>query len=100
LSPKSTAGRPKENLANCCLLCNRRKGSDLSSIDAETGEIVPLFHPRRDRWLDHFRISGGSIEPLTSVGRVTVSLLRLNAPDRIEEREQFLATGLLVLPTG
>ncbi len=35
-----------ENLANCCVLCNQRKGSDLTSIDAETGEIVPLFHPR------------------------------------------------------
>src|SRR5688500_8409539 len=48
-----------------CSFCNQRKGSDLSSIDPETAQIVPLFHPRRDRWPDHFRISGGSIEPLT-----------------------------------
>jgi hypothetical protein len=37
-------------------------------------------------------------EPLTAVGRVTVYLLRLNAPDRIEEREQLLAAGLMILP--
>jgi hypothetical protein len=87
-----------ENLANCCILCNQRKGSDLSSIDTETGNIVPLFHPRRDRWTDHFQFSGGRIEPLTPVGRATVFLLRMNAPDRIEEREQLLAGGLMVLP--
>jgi hypothetical protein len=62
------------NLANSCVLCNQRKGSDLSSIDPQTGEIVRLFHPRCDRWTDHFRLSGGMIEPLTAIGRVTVAL--------------------------
>src|SRR5437763_6017649 len=63
------------NLANCCVLCNQHKGSDLTSIDPQTGLIVPLFHPRRERWLDHFRLAGAHIEPLTSTGRVTVRLL-------------------------
>jgi hypothetical protein len=75
--------------------CNQRKGSDLTSIDPETSQIVPLFHPRKDQWTDHFRISEGLIEPLTAVGRVTVQLLRLNVPDRIEERKQLAAAGLL-----
>jgi len=34
------------NLALCCTLCNRFKGSDIASIDPETGQIAPLFHPR------------------------------------------------------
>lgn len=85
-----------QNLANSCVLCNQRKGSDLSSVDSETGEMAALFHPRRDRWMDHFRISGGRIEPLTPVGRATVQLLRLNHPDRLEERKQLLALGLFV----
>src|SRR5262245_7210972 len=88
-----------DNLANACVLCNQHKGSDLSSIDPTTGEIVVLFHPRRDRWTDHFSLVGSRIEPLTSTGRVTVRLLQLNHPDRVEEREQLLEAGLLTPPT-
>lgn len=40
----------EENLGLSCALCNGFKGSDLTSIDPETGAIVPLFHPRRDAW--------------------------------------------------
>jgi hypothetical protein len=83
------------NLALSCALCNQHKGSDLSSIDPQTSQIVPLFHPRRDRWLDHFRLVGATIEALTPAGRVTVRLLQLNHPDRVEERELMLRLGLL-----
>src|SRR5437899_496309 len=69
------------NLANSCIVCNLRKGSDLSSVDPETGQVVVLFHPRRDRWTDHFRLIGGRIEALTSIGRVTERLLQFNNPD-------------------
>jgi hypothetical protein len=89
-----------ENLANSRVLCNQRKGTDLSSIDPETGQVVTLFHPRRDRWADHFRVVGGRIEPLTATGRVTERLLQFNHPDRIEEREQLVATGLLAPQNG
>ena len=84
-----------ENLANSCVLCNQKKGSDLSSIDPDTGVLVALFHPRHDRWTDHFRLTAGRIQPLTATGRVTVRLLRLNDSERIEEREQLIAAGLL-----
>lgn len=77
----------EENLALSCAPCNQRKGTDLTSIDPETGAIVPLFDPRRDRWADHFRLDGARIEPLTAVGRVTVRLLQLNAAERLRERE-------------
>jgi len=83
------------NLALSCVLYNQRKGSDLTSIDPQTGQITPLFHPRRDRWPDHFRLVGACIEPLTPAGRVTVRLLQLNHPGRIEERELMLRLGLL-----
>ncbi|MDP6502005.1 MAG: HNH endonuclease, partial [Planctomycetota bacterium] len=73
-------GGPTEsdNLALSCALCNKHKGSDLTSIDPETGEIVPLYHPRRENWTDHFRLSEGQIAPLTSTGRVTARLLHFN----------------------
>ena len=84
-----------ENLANSCTLCNQHKGSDLSSIDPETGLIVPLFNPRRDSWSEHFRLTGGRIEPATATGRVTEQLLQFNRANRIAEREQLVQVGLL-----
>lgn len=84
-----------DNLANSCVLCNQSKGSDLTSIDPDTDQIVALFHPRRDRWTDHFRLMDGRIDPLTPVGRVTVRLLHLNDPDRVEERKHLIAAGLI-----
>jgi 5-methylcytosine-specific restriction endonuclease McrA len=89
-------GRTEEgNLALSCVLCNQHKGSDLTSIDPETGQIAPLFHPRRDAWSDHFRFVGTQVEPLTPTGRVTVRLLQLNHPDRVEERELLQRLGML-----
>jgi 5-methylcytosine-specific restriction endonuclease McrA len=84
-----------ENLALSCAICNGFKGSDLASVDSQTDAIVPLFHPRRDRWTDHFRLEGSRIEPLTPAGRVTVRLLRFNDADRVEERESLIAAGVI-----
>jgi hypothetical protein len=83
----------EDNLCLCCAICNRHKGSDLASLDPQTGEITALFHPRKDRWTDHFRLRGGVIEPLTPQGRVTVQLLQLNRRDRIVERQLLIALG-------
>jgi 5-methylcytosine-specific restriction endonuclease McrA len=42
------------NLALSCLSCNRHKGTDLTSIDPMTGEIIPLYNPRNQAWDAHF----------------------------------------------
>jgi hypothetical protein len=93
-------GGPTEadNLALACALCNGFKGTDLASIDAESGAIVPLFNPRRDRWTENFRLENGRIESLTASARATVRLLQLNHPDRIEERLLLVAAGILLVP--
>ena len=78
-----------ENLALCCAVCNRFKGSDIASIDPETGQLTPLFHPRLDSWDDHYEFRNDEILGLTATGRVTVRLLRMNRPTRVKER-QFL----------
>jgi hypothetical protein len=83
-----------ENLANSCVLCNQRKGTDLSSIDPLTGNIVSLFHPRQDCWSEHFRLVRARIEPLTPSARATERLLQLNHPDRVEERDRLIEAGM------
>ena len=80
----------EENLALCCTVCNRFKGSDIASIDPETGQLTPLFHPRRDRWNDHYQVRDGEVLALTAKGRITVRLLRMNRPTRIKERRLLL----------
>ena len=82
-----------ENLAWACALCNRFKGTDLASLDPLSGRLVALFHPRRQQWRRHFRITNGTIEPLTSAGRVTVHLLRLNEPERVVVRSILMDLG-------
>jgi hypothetical protein len=75
-----------ENLALACNHCNLHKGANLSGIDPLTGEIVTLFHPRRQLWSEHFRYDEARIEGLTDVGRATVTVLFMNRPDRLELR--------------
>ena len=55
-----------ENLALSCTLCNKHKGSDIASIDPETGEVIPLYNPRRDKWHEHFRLSNAEFIPLST----------------------------------
>lgn len=82
-----------ENLALSCITCNQFKGSDLSSLDPTDKELTALFHPRQHAWQDHFELRGLFIIPKTATGRVTVKLLQFNAPERIIEREWFMAAG-------
>jgi hypothetical protein len=49
------------NLALACYHCNLHKGPNLTGIDPDTGAIVPLFHPRRDAWHEHFTLQDVTI---------------------------------------
>lgn len=74
-------------------MCNKYKGSDIASVDPYTEEIVPLYHPRQNQWFEHFRLNGAEFAPRTPIGRVTIQLLQLNHPNRIEERKLLIMTG-------
>jgi hypothetical protein len=87
-----------DNLALSCTLCNKHKGSDIASPDPATSEIVPLYHPRCDRWIDHFQLQGALIIPLTPVARATVRLLQFNRAERVAERELLIAANAFHLP--
>lgn len=57
--------------------------------------MVALFHPREQTWAEHFTLHGARIVGLTVVGRATVHVLDMNAPERIELREELIANGEL-----
>lgn len=67
----------------------------MSSFDPDTNEIVRLFHPRRDRWQDHFALDGPRIVGLSTIGRTTAWLLQMNAEERVELRAVLMALGEL-----
>src|SRR5579871_2041093 len=50
------------NLAYSCQGCNNSKYSHTSALDPTTGERVPLYHPRQDRWSEHFTWSADFLE--------------------------------------
>lgn len=75
------------NLALACDRCNQYKGANLAGIDQVTGEMMRLFHPRKDTWGEHFiEQPSGEIEGLSAIGRVTVDVLGMNAENRVELR--------------
>jgi hypothetical protein len=83
-----------DRLALACDRCNFCKGTNLSSVDPLTGEIVLLFDPRQDVWQEHFRRDGVQIVGLTPTGRATVRLLQMNAKHRLELRKWLVEENL------
>jgi hypothetical protein len=81
------------NLALCCNRCNLCKGPNLTGIDPKTGRVTRLFNPRRDRWGDHFRWRRAMLIGKTPVGRATVEVLQINAPDRVDRRRRLMDEG-------
>jgi hypothetical protein len=80
-----------DNLCLACPHCNLHKGPNLTTLSAETREIVVLFHPRRDAWDEHFRQSGANIEGITATGKATVRLLKMNADEQVQIRTELIA---------
>ena len=86
-------GDEVNNLALACHRCNLRKGPNLTGIDPLTGDVAPLFHPRRDQWTAHFSLQDVRIVGLTPSGRATVHLLSMNDPRRLELRSALVKRG-------
>ncbi len=69
------------NLALACVTCSLSKAARISVRDSATGQLVPIFHPRRDLWSDHFEWTAQwRVAGLTPIGRATVSALKMNRP--------------------
>jgi hypothetical protein len=82
------------NLAFCCFHCNLNKGPNIAGIDPKTDRMLSLFHPRRDRWREHFVLQiNGQILGQTDIGRVTIRVLNLNTSDAVTLRACLIAEG-------
>ena len=92
--PVSADGPTKEdNLAQACTSCSLRKEARRTAVDPQTGRKVALFHPRRQRWPDHFRWNGLTMIGLTATGRATVAALQMNRPAILVIREEETDRG-------
>ena len=82
------------NLSLSCFYCNSFKGSNIAGFDRMTRKVTPLFNPRRHSWSRHFRWQGSYVFGRTAIGRVTVAVLRMNDPLRVELRQNLIDEGV------
>jgi hypothetical protein len=84
------------NIARSCGICNNNKRDKIEHTDPLTQEIVRLFHPRQDVWTDHFQWSKDDlyIVGLTTIGRATIDLLKLNRTNAFNLRKLLKLGGL------
>jgi hypothetical protein len=84
------------NWALACRACNLYKATHVSGHDPVQEAVSRLFHPRADRWEDHFQVApeSGEIVGRTPVGRATVVRLRLNHEAQVTARRQWMRLGL------
>lgn len=85
----------QDNLCLACELCNQYKWTKTQGIDPQTGQLIPLFNPRRQSWAEHFAWSpdGAEIIGLTACGRATIIVLNLNNKLAITVRRNWIRAG-------
>ncbi|MDZ7288980.1 MAG: HNH endonuclease [candidate division KSB1 bacterium] len=94
--PLAAGGETVEsNLWLACGLCNRNKGTQTHAIDPVNNELIALFNPRTQNWLEHFVWSedGVHISGRTPCGRATVVALKLNNDYLILARKHWVSVG-------
>ncbi len=79
-------GDDLDNLALACIDCNLHKGPNLTGLDPTTKQVTELFHPRHQRWEDHFEWLGIYLHGKTPIGRTTVRVLNMNSEDQLALR--------------
>lgn len=82
----------KSNLALSCRSCNLYKSSHVTGITPKEKNEVSLFHPRKDKWAQHFtvNIEDGRIIGLTETGKATIVRLCMNREAQIVARKQWM----------
>jgi hypothetical protein len=94
VTPRAAGGpTTADNLALACVSCSLRKWANQTATDPDTGKEVPLFNPRMQVWVEHFRWNGERVVPLTPIGRATVFALALNRPVILVIRQEEAIRG-------
>ncbi len=93
IARKHRGATTADNLALSCYFCNSHKGPNIAGIDPESGRVVRLFHPRKDRWRRHFEWDGAWLVGRTRVGRATILVLEINRPEFVAWREAMIREG-------
>jgi 5-methylcytosine-specific restriction endonuclease McrA len=65
VAEKHRGATTPDNLALACFHCNNHKGPNIAGVDPATRQVVRLFHPREDRWAEHFAWRGAVLLGLT-----------------------------------
>lgn len=95
--PRSAGGgHHLDNLALACESCNLYKSDAEAGWDEVDGRPHPLFHPRTQRWEEHFQFNPetAELQGLTGVGRATVARLRMNSDFQLRARRHWRVLGL------
>ncbi len=84
-----------DNLALACQGCNNHKYDKTEAHDSASGQIAPLYHPRRDSWNEHFAWSDNFtlLIGITPTGRATVDALLLNRDGVVNLRGLLYMNG-------
>ena len=68
-----------DNLVLQCPCCSLHKADKVQALYPISGAPVPLFHPLREKWDDHFAIGpDGVCSGYTPTGRATIDALKMN----------------------
>lgn len=97
ITPEIAGGSSRsDNLALACQGCNNKKYNKTYALDPVSKELVPIFHPRKDHWHEHFAWSPDcfTLIGLTPVGRATIEALGLNRVGVVNLRRLLFRDGL------
>ncbi len=94
--PRSQGGNTTlDNLALSCQGCNNHKYNKTEGRDNLNGNFVSLYHPRQQRWSEHFAWNNdfSIVIGLTPTGRATVETLQLNREGVVNLRQVLYVIG-------
>ena len=103
ISEKHAGETTQANLAYACFVCNRNKGSDIGSLKPGLRDLVRFYHPRLDRWHEHFQLDtsdGITIVPVSNIGEATARIFGFNSDERLLERQALQAAGRYPMPSA
>jgi hypothetical protein len=83
----------EDNLALACVSCSLHKTAKHVVPDPDSGLDTPLYDPRTQRWIEHFRWEGVRVEGVTTVGRATIFALQMNRPFLLAIRSEEAILG-------